>query len=39
MTASDAKVERAMESEAPAEVTPAKVMARTEPGSAPVRVS
>jgi oxepin-CoA hydrolase/3-oxo-5,6-dehydrosuberyl-CoA semialdehyde dehydrogenase len=39
MTASDAKVERAMEGEAPAEVTPAKVMARTEPGSAPVRVS
>jgi oxepin-CoA hydrolase / 3-oxo-5,6-dehydrosuberyl-CoA semialdehyde dehydrogenase len=38
MTASDARVERAMESEAPAAVTPAQVMAKTEPGSAPVRV-
>ena len=36
--ASDAQVEQAMEAEAPAAVTPAKVMARTEPGSAPVRV-
>ena len=39
MTASDAKVERAMASEAPAEVTVPQVMARTEPGAAPVRVS
>jgi hypothetical protein len=39
MTANDAKVERAMASEAPAEVTPPTVMAKTEPGSAPVRVS
>jgi hypothetical protein len=38
MTASDARVERAMESEAPVAVTPAQVMAKTEPGSAPVRV-
>ena len=37
--ASAAQVEQAMRSEAPAEVTPAEVMARTEPGSAPVRVS
>jgi oxepin-CoA hydrolase/3-oxo-5,6-dehydrosuberyl-CoA semialdehyde dehydrogenase len=39
MTASDAKVERAMASEAPAELSAPQVMARTEPGSAPVRVS
>ncbi len=37
--ASAAQVEQAMRSEAPAEVTPPQVMARTEPGSAPVRVS
>ena len=37
--ASDAQVERAMRSEAPASVTRPEVMAKTEPGSAPVRVS
>src|SRR5689334_12650202 len=36
---SDAQLERSLESEAPAEVTPATRVARTEPGSAPVRVS
>ncbi|HEY2064928.1 MAG TPA: phenylacetic acid degradation bifunctional protein PaaZ [Gemmatimonadaceae bacterium] len=39
MHASGAQLEGAMRSEAPAEVTPATVMAKTEPGSAPVRVS
>jgi oxepin-CoA hydrolase/3-oxo-5,6-dehydrosuberyl-CoA semialdehyde dehydrogenase len=34
-----ADVERAMAAEAPARVTPPAVMAKTEPGSAPVRVS
>ncbi len=37
--ASVAQVEDAMRSEAPASVTPPAVMAKTEPGSAPVRVS
>jgi oxepin-CoA hydrolase/3-oxo-5,6-dehydrosuberyl-CoA semialdehyde dehydrogenase len=37
--ASASQVEQAMRGEAPAEVTPPEVMARTEPGSAPVRVS
>jgi oxepin-CoA hydrolase/3-oxo-5,6-dehydrosuberyl-CoA semialdehyde dehydrogenase len=37
--ASDGQVEEAMRSEAPAAVTPPQVMAKTEPGSAPVRVS
>jgi oxepin-CoA hydrolase / 3-oxo-5,6-dehydrosuberyl-CoA semialdehyde dehydrogenase len=37
--ASAAQVEQAMRGEAPAQVTPPEVMARTEPGSAPVRVS
>jgi oxepin-CoA hydrolase/3-oxo-5,6-dehydrosuberyl-CoA semialdehyde dehydrogenase len=36
---SDGQVEEAMRSEAPAAVTPPQVMAKTEPGSAPVRVS
>jgi hypothetical protein len=39
LAASDAQVERALESVAPDAVKPAEVMARTEPGSAPVRVS
>jgi oxepin-CoA hydrolase/3-oxo-5,6-dehydrosuberyl-CoA semialdehyde dehydrogenase len=38
-TASSAEVERSMTSEAPDAVTPPEVMARTEPGSAAVRVS
>ena len=36
---SDAQLERSLASEAPAEVTPTTRLARTEPGSAPVRVS
>ena len=39
VTATSAQVERAMRSEAPDTETPAEKMARTEPGSAPVRVS
>ena len=35
----DAQLERALKSEAPDEVKPPEVMAKTEPGSAPVRVS
>jgi oxepin-CoA hydrolase/3-oxo-5,6-dehydrosuberyl-CoA semialdehyde dehydrogenase len=37
--ASDVQLEAAMRSEAPAAVTPPQVMVKTEPGSAPVRVS
>jgi oxepin-CoA hydrolase / 3-oxo-5,6-dehydrosuberyl-CoA semialdehyde dehydrogenase len=37
--ANAAQVEQAMRGEAPAEVRPPEVMAKTEPGSAPVRVS
>jgi oxepin-CoA hydrolase/3-oxo-5,6-dehydrosuberyl-CoA semialdehyde dehydrogenase len=37
--ATDAQVERALKSEAPDAVRPAEVMAKTEPGSAPARVS
>ena len=37
--ATPAQVEQSMRSEAPEAVTPAEKMARTEPGSAPVRVS
>ena len=39
VTATPSQVEQAMRSEAPDAVTPAETMARTEPGSAPVRVS
>ncbi len=39
VTAMSAQVEQGMRSEAPESVTPAERMARTEPGSAPVRVS
>jgi hypothetical protein len=35
----DAQVERSLKSEAPDAVKPAEVMAKTEPGSAPARVS
>jgi oxepin-CoA hydrolase/3-oxo-5,6-dehydrosuberyl-CoA semialdehyde dehydrogenase len=37
--ASDARMREALESEAPAELSPPKVMARTQPGAAPVQVS
>jgi hypothetical protein len=37
--ASDAQVETAMRAEAPDAAKPAEMMARTEPGSAPVRVT
>jgi oxepin-CoA hydrolase/3-oxo-5,6-dehydrosuberyl-CoA semialdehyde dehydrogenase len=39
MTATGARVAQAMQGEAPPTVTPPQVMAKTEPGSAPVRVS
>jgi oxepin-CoA hydrolase / 3-oxo-5,6-dehydrosuberyl-CoA semialdehyde dehydrogenase len=39
MSASDARLEQAMLSEAPLAVTPPQAMAKTEPDSAPVRVS
>lgn len=39
MTVSGAQVEASLQAEAPDTVTPATIMARTEPGSAPVRVT
>ena len=39
MTVTGAQVEASLQSEAPDAVTPATIMAKTEPGSAPVRVS
>ena len=39
LTPTDAQVERSLKTEAPDAVKPAEVMAKTEPGSAPARVS